>query len=101
MGCFTITSATQAFEFPTLTCTPGQVVPPHTNARRDTWTLVDGRWYRTATTTISSNAPTALVSAELPDPTTDLHTRDIILPATLCVLALFWIIMRMFERVRR
>ena len=101
MACYTIQSATQAYDYTNLNCTPGAVVPNATNTPRDTLILVDGEWHRTQRTTTNVTSSTAIVVENLPLPHTSLHTRDVILPAVLVVLCVFALIMRMFMGVRR
>ena len=101
MSCFTISNATTAYNYPNLTCTEGNAVPNATNTRRDTYILIDGKWYQTATTTTSITSSNALVVSELPNTFEAIPYRDLVLPAALIVLCLFGVIMRMFRGVRR
>lgn len=101
MSCYTIQNATTAYNYPNLNCTPGNTVPGATNTRRDTHILVDGQWYQTQTTTISTTNNTSLVVAELPQPYQDVPVRDLVLPSTLIVLAFMSIILNIFRGVRR
>lgn len=101
MSCLVLQSATQYYDYTNANCTVGSVVPNGAYTR-DTYLLLDGQWLlssRTLSQTVTNSNQVVLSS--VPSPDSSLHYRDVLLPATLLVLALFALIYKAFVGVRR
>jgi hypothetical protein len=102
--CYTISNATTYYAYPGLTCTEGQALPNFTNRQRDTYIKDEnGYFIQSQSTTISNTIGTTYSVAHLWDESWQekIDLNSLVLPATLIILALFSIILKMFMGVKR
>lgn len=103
--CYVINSSTVLYHFPTLTCTEGGTLPVVNNIRRDTYIRgEDGKFRQTQyQTNYSNTSSTTVLTTHIWDDSVFNHISPdaYVLPATLVMLSIFWLIFKMVIGLRR
>lgn len=106
--CYSVSSSTQLYVYPNLSCTEGQPVPSTQSTLREVWNLNDqtNEWYKyqQSNVGVNTNFSGTLTIGHLwvePSWFDKISPSSLLLPAVIVVLCFFKLIINMYMGVRR